>query len=239
MPSTVNVFSYALNVEPTFRLFFAASDVPTSASRSEEFPSMVLPDTRVTDEAPSTDGSSGSFVPTTRIGGTKTVVELPPPNAPPSVPPATGEVRFVVEFELVDPPGPPPKKPPDEVVLGLVSLPVTDCVTETTCGVASIVAMFAAVSGLPPPKPKPPNPAGVTEMVLPDVVETALMRWRTAWSERIMTSASAKLIPRIRTIETVRMVLRKAFFVPRATVPIQATWSLCMDEPYAPRIRRP
>jgi hypothetical protein len=80
--------------------------------------------------------------------------------------------------------------------------------------------MLLELSGLPPPKPKPPNPAGVTEIVLPDDDDTALIRCRTAWSERIITSASAKLMPKMSTIETVRIVLRNAFRVPRRIVPI-------------------
>jgi hypothetical protein len=193
-----------------------ASAEPTIATSADESPEMALPEVMVHDVAPTDDELVVAVVPVTWTGGTK-VPEDPPPNGPPSEPPEMGEVRFVVAFEFVlEPPNCPP---PDEEP-GLLSLPVTDSATDTTCGVDLIVAMFAALRGFPPPNPNPPNPAGATVISVPDEDDTAEIRCATAWCERIMTRASPKLIPRMSTIESVRMELRKAFLVPRRIEPI-------------------
>src|ERR1700690_767972 len=77
-----------------------------------------------------------------------------------------------------------------------------------------------AVGGSPPP-PKPNDPAGVTWIDVPTLLETDWTRWAAAWCETSITRASAKVTERMRTTATVRVVFRNAFLAPRRTVP---TW---------------
>jgi hypothetical protein len=212
IPSTVNVLLYAVNVEPTTRLFFLARALPTSATSAEEFPLMAVPDVIVTEFAPKTVALSGSVDPVTVTGSEKLVgtvpfaPALPPPNRLPSDPGLIEDVNDVVP-PVLDP-------PKDDVEEEFERRSLTEVTTEVTFFVDEILDTSAAERGLPPPL-KPCEPAGVTVMVVPTDWARLVVRLLTAWTESSITSARPKLIERMSTIETVRMVLRYAFFTPR------------------------
>ncbi len=89
-------------------------------------------------------------------------------------------------------------------------------------------ATSSALSGVPPPW-KPRAPAGVTVIVFPTEPLTSSVFASTAFIDKSITIASAIERARIATIETVRMVLRKAFLVPRATTLIED--AVCASHP--------
>jgi hypothetical protein len=108
MPTTVMVLPYAVNVEPTFNLFFEASVAPTTAAFALDVGLNDAPDVNFSVPppfAPPTRAVPGEFVPMIRTGIVNVVPELPELVDPP-VPP-----------ELVDPLLPKlPKRPPSEPV---------------------------------------------------------------------------------------------------------------------------
>jgi hypothetical protein len=80
MPVTVMVVLYAVNVDPTFKLFLSASVLPISATLSLLVLLKTLPDFRV--KVPPPPGppevrSVGLVVPLTVIGGVKLIVAWP------------------------------------------------------------------------------------------------------------------------------------------------------------------
>jgi hypothetical protein len=149
IPTTVNVLLYAVNVEPTFKVFFVAKDFPISAVYVDDEPSTDFPEVNVTDCAARIVALNGCVDPVMVMGsekfagGAPPLAPLPPPNRRPSDPGLIDDLRFVL---------PPVAEPPKgDVDDEFDSRSLTDDATDTTFFVDEIFVMSAVVSGFPPP----------------------------------------------------------------------------------------
>ena len=117
MPDDVIVCPYAVNVDPTLRLFLVARSLPTRATYSVDDPSMVVPAVTSNEFTSATWVLPGDVVPVTVIGSTKVppggaappTVGLPSASALPRLPSVPGSIadcRLVVPLAIDCPSGP-------------------------------------------------------------------------------------------------------------------------------------